>query len=127
MISVSKIFEILPGHGLELCNMSISQKGIPFVNRSSKNLSLIHIYEQENQSSKTLKRHEWQAHHKQACVWLPHGRGYGKNADGTKIIATNEMLVKRAVELAKLAGREIATAQEAREILGIKRNCLKDG
>ncbi len=32
-------------------------------------------YEQENQSSKTLKRHEWQAHHKQACVWLPHGRG----------------------------------------------------
>ena len=37
------------------------------------------------------------------------------------------MLVKRAVELAKLAGREIATAQEAREILGIKRNCLKDG
>lgn len=37
MISVSKIFEILPGHGLELCNMSISQQGIPFVNRSSKN------------------------------------------------------------------------------------------
>ena len=32
MISVSKIFEILPGHGLELCNMSISQQGIPFVN-----------------------------------------------------------------------------------------------
>ncbi len=32
-------------------------------------------YEQENQSSKTLKRHERQAHHKQACVWLPHGRG----------------------------------------------------
>lgn len=27
MISVSKIFEILPGHGLELCNMSISQQG----------------------------------------------------------------------------------------------------
>jgi uncharacterized protein (DUF849 family) len=52
---------------------------------------------------------------------------YGKNPDGSKIIATNEMLVKRAVELAKLAGREIATAQEAREILGITRNCLKDG
>ena len=52
---------------------------------------------------------------------------YGKQPDGTKVIATNEMLVKRAVELAKLAGREIATAQEAREILGIKRNCLKDG
>ena len=32
-------------------------------------------YEQENQSSETLKRYEWQAHHKQACVWLPHGRG----------------------------------------------------
>lgn len=46
---------------------------------------------------------------------------YGKQPDGTKVIATNEMLVKRAVELAKLAGREIATAQEAREILGIKR------
>lgn len=30
MISVSKIFEILPGHGLELCNMSISQQGIPY-------------------------------------------------------------------------------------------------
>ncbi len=51
---------------------------------------------------------------------------FGKDADGNKIIATNEMLVKRAVELCKLAGREIATAQEAREILGIKRNCLKD-
>lgn len=25
MISVSKIFEILPGHGLELCNMSLSK------------------------------------------------------------------------------------------------------
>jgi uncharacterized protein (DUF849 family) len=36
------------------------------------------------------------------------------------------MLVKRAVDLAKLAGREIATAQEAREILGITRNCLRD-
>ena len=51
---------------------------------------------------------------------------YGKDADGNKIIATNEMLVKRAVELAKLAGREIATADEAREILGITRNCLRD-
>ena len=28
-----------------------------------------------DQSSKTLKRYEWQAHHKQTCVWLPHGRG----------------------------------------------------
>jgi len=51
---------------------------------------------------------------------------YGKTPDGQKIIATNEMLVKRCVELCKLAGREIATAQEAREILGIKRNCLRD-
>ena len=51
---------------------------------------------------------------------------YGKDADGNKIIATNLMLVERAVELAKLAGREIATAQEARELLGITRNCLRD-
>ena len=51
---------------------------------------------------------------------------YGKDADGNKIIATNLMLVERAVELAKLAGREIATAQEAREILGITRNCIYD-
>ena len=51
---------------------------------------------------------------------------YGKEPDGTKIIATNKMLVERAVELAKLAGREIATAEEARELLGIKRNCLRD-
>ncbi|MCL2201303.1 MAG: 3-keto-5-aminohexanoate cleavage protein, partial [Oscillospiraceae bacterium] len=40
--------------------------------------------------------------------------------------ATNLQLVERAVELSKLAGREIATAQDAREILGIKRNCIKD-
>lgn len=39
--------------------------------------------------------------------------------DGKKILATNLSLVKRAVELGKLAGREIATAAEAREILGI--------
>jgi len=51
---------------------------------------------------------------------------YGKDADGNKIIATNLMLVERAVELTKLAGREVATAQEAREILGITRNCLRD-
>ena len=51
---------------------------------------------------------------------------YGKDAEGNKIIATNEMLVQRAVDLAKLAGREIATAQEAREIMGITRNCLRD-
>jgi uncharacterized protein (DUF849 family) len=51
---------------------------------------------------------------------------YGKDADGNKIIATNVMLVERAVELAKLAGREIATADDARQILGITRNCLRD-
>lgn len=33
--------------------------------------------------------------------------------------ATNEQLVKQAVEISKMAGREIATAQEAREILGV--------
>ncbi len=49
---------------------------------------------------------------------------YGKDEAGNKIIATNVMLVERAVALAKLAGREIATAQEAREILGIDRKCL---
>ena len=51
---------------------------------------------------------------------------YGKDENGNKIIATNVMLVERAVELCKIAGREIATAQEAREILGITRNCLRD-
>ncbi|MDD6189199.1 MAG: 3-keto-5-aminohexanoate cleavage protein [Clostridiales bacterium] len=51
---------------------------------------------------------------------------YGKDADGNKIIATNKMLVERAVAMAKLAGREIATADEAREILGITRHCLRD-
>jgi uncharacterized protein (DUF849 family) len=42
------------------------------------------------------------------------------------VIATNLMLVERAVELSKLAGREIATADDAREILGITRHCLRD-
>jgi len=51
---------------------------------------------------------------------------FGKNPDGSKDIATNLRLVQRAVELSKLAGREIATAQDAREILGITRNCLRD-
>ena len=44
---------------------------------------------------------------------------YGKQPDGTKVIATNKMLVERAVELSKLAGREIATAADARQILGL--------
>ena len=51
---------------------------------------------------------------------------FGKDADGSKIIATNVMLVERAVALAKLAGREIATAEDARNILGISRHCLRD-
>ena len=51
---------------------------------------------------------------------------FGKDAEGNKIIATNVQLVERAVELAKLAGREIATADEARELLGITRHCLRD-
>ena len=51
---------------------------------------------------------------------------FGKDKDGNKIIATNVQLVERAVQLAKIAGREIATAQEAREIMGITRNCLRD-
>lgn len=52
---------------------------------------------------------------------------FGKDADGKKIIATNVMLVERAVELAQIAGRDIATAEDAREILGITRHCLRDG
>jgi uncharacterized protein (DUF849 family) len=44
---------------------------------------------------------------------------YSRNADGSKTIATNVMLVERAVELAKIAGREIATAEDARQILGM--------
>ncbi|MDR0839696.1 MAG: 3-keto-5-aminohexanoate cleavage protein [Oscillospiraceae bacterium] len=42
------------------------------------------------------------------------------------VIATNVQLVERAVELSKLAGREIATAEDAREILGITRHTLRD-
>ena len=51
---------------------------------------------------------------------------FGKNPDGSRDIATNVRLVERAVALAKLAGREIATADEAREIMGITRHCLRD-
>jgi uncharacterized protein (DUF849 family) len=42
------------------------------------------------------------------------------------VIATNLQLVERAVELSKLAGRDIATAEDARQILGITRNCPRD-
>lgn len=51
---------------------------------------------------------------------------YGKDENSNKIIATNKMLVERAVTLSKIAGREIATADEARQILGITRHCLQD-
>ncbi len=44
--------------------------------------------------------------------------------DGEKIIGTNEQFVKRAADLAKLAGRGIANAEEARKLLGITRKCL---
>jgi uncharacterized protein (DUF849 family) len=47
---------------------------------------------------------------------------YGKDKDGVKIIATNKMLVDRAVRLATEAGREIATAADAREILGLTKH-----
>ena len=40
--------------------------------------------------------------------------------------ATNVQLVERAVEMAKLAGREIATSDEARAILGIRRHALAE-
>ncbi len=36
--------------------------------------------------------------------------------------ATNAQLVARAVEYGKMAGREIATAQDARELLGLKKH-----
>lgn len=49
---------------------------------------------------------------------------YGRTPDGGKVIASNVMLVERAVKFAELAGREVATAQEARDILGITRKCL---
>ena len=49
---------------------------------------------------------------------------FSRDEKGNKTIGTNEQFVKRAVELAKIAGRGIATAQEARDILGITRKCL---
>lgn len=46
---------------------------------------------------------------------------YGKDKNGQRVIATNVMLVERAIRLAKEAGREIATAEDARQILGIQK------
>ena len=45
---------------------------------------------------------------------------YGFDKDGKKIMATNQMLVQRAVDAVKVFGKEPATPAEAREILGIK-------
>lgn len=38
------------------------------------------------------------------------------------VLATNAQLVERACRLAEIAGREVATAAEAREILGLKKH-----
>lgn len=46
---------------------------------------------------------------------------YGRDENGHKVIATNVMLVERAAQLVKLAGREVATADDARSILGLTR------
>lgn len=45
---------------------------------------------------------------------------YGKDEDGNKIMATNVMLVERAVKAIETFGKKPATPAEAREILGIK-------
>ncbi len=45
---------------------------------------------------------------------------YGYDKDGKKIMATNQMLVQRAVEAIKVFGKEPATPDEARQILGLK-------
>jgi uncharacterized protein (DUF849 family) len=44
---------------------------------------------------------------------------YGKDADGNKVMATNSMLVERAVKAVRAFGNEPATPAEARETLGI--------
>lgn len=60
--------------------------------------------------------------------------GLAEGADGLRVgledniyyekgvLATNPQLVERAVRLGEMAGRSIATAQEAREILGLKKH-----
>ncbi len=45
---------------------------------------------------------------------------YGVDKDGSKIMATNVMLVERAARAVRAFGNEPATPAEAREILGIK-------
>lgn len=44
---------------------------------------------------------------------------YGKDKDGKKILATNLMLVQRAVKAVESYGNEVATSAEAREMLGL--------
>lgn len=44
---------------------------------------------------------------------------YGKDKDGNKILATNKMLVERAVRAVESYGNEVATSKEAREMLGL--------
>ena len=45
---------------------------------------------------------------------------YGRDKDGKKILATNLMLVQRAVRAIEAFGNEVATPAEAREMLGLK-------
>ncbi len=45
---------------------------------------------------------------------------YGKDEEGNKILATNLMLVERAVRAVETFGKKPATSAQAREILGIK-------
>ena len=45
---------------------------------------------------------------------------YGFDKNGKKILATNEMLVERAVRAVETFGNSVATSAEAREILGLK-------
>ena len=44
---------------------------------------------------------------------------YGTDKDGKKIMATNMMLVERAVNAVKAYGNDVATAEEARQMLTI--------
>ena len=44
---------------------------------------------------------------------------YGRDKDGNKILATNLMLVERAVKAVEAYGNEPATSAEAREMLGL--------
>lgn len=50
---------------------------------------------------------------------------YGRDKDGNKIYATNEMLVQRAVDAVTVFGNQVATSAEAREILGIPQLDIK--